>query len=109
MSKNLLSNRDLNRLYDVDGIGVEAFLITKRLDIGDEGAAFRALHGFGDDGINTQPWARKFHETRKRRGFDTIEAPDNSVYNAGTPPISAPAAPEEVDPRFQVSSRKMQY
>lgn len=98
MSKNLLSNRDLNRYYDDEGSGIEPLLLTKKLDVDAE--AFRAQHGFGDDGILNAAWCRKFSATRKRLGHDNITAPDNRVYNSATPPTAAKPAPPEVDPRF---------
>ena len=80
MSKNLLSNRDLNRYYDVEGAGIEPFLLTKKLDMDAE--SFRLRHGFAEDGVLEE--LRNFSATRKRLGHDKIRAPDNSVYNSAT-------------------------
>ena len=101
MSKNLLSNRDLNRYYDVEGAGIEPFLLTKKLDMDAE--SFRLRHGFSEDGILDE--LRNFSDTRKRLGHDKITAPDNSVYNSATPPSASLPPPPEVDPRFIGLSR----
>ena len=101
MSKNLLSNRDLNRYYDVEGAGIEPFLLTKKLDMDAE--SFRLRHGFAEDGVLEE--LRNFSATRKRLGHDKIRAPDNSVYNSATPLTAALPAPPEVDPRFVGLSR----
>ena len=86
-SKNLNANKDLNMLYgDKDML---PFVVTKRLDVGDEGAAsFRAMHRYEDDGSIDKVWYHRLLAAKKRR--ELIPVVDNFVYNSATEPVQRP-------------------
>ena len=86
MSKRGVVNVDLNRWYNSE---VPSFLLTKRLETGDEGAAFRAFHGFHINGMiagGEDTWQMRILRAKERR--EKSYKPKNMhVYNSATPPV----------------------
>jgi hypothetical protein len=93
MSKRGVVNVDLNNWYNSD---VQAFLLTKRLDIGDEGKQYRELNGFDMDGLvpGVDTWQARLLRAKAKREKE-FRAKNMHVYNSATPavqrPMTAPA------------------
>lgn len=93
MSKRGVVNVDLNTWYNSD---VQAFLLTKRLDIGDEGAAYRAFHDFDENGLipGADTWQTRLLRAKAKREKE-YKPKNMHVYNSATPavqrPMTAPA------------------